>query len=260
MTNSLTTEASVIQNMHNSTNVNHSSSERIALGPLAIAIIGGVIAGLVLYGASKITDNALKSGELLRAMSYPAQSALEQKAREINRLTLRIRQEEGFSRGLTTGNSQLLRRELADKYREASKILTDDLDSIILNDPKMKSIAIDAASALLTRANSVERGGILPPGFEPESLRSSSTNNDSVAASLPKMSIVSGDSLAERRSEAIITELEKAGISQNSSDFKSAFIGVVKNLTNLETDEKKDILTTQGFSSKVLETQRLMNS
>ena len=63
-------------------------------------------------------------------------------------------------------------------------------------------------------------------------------------------------SLAEKRAEAIIAKLEKSGISQDSDEFKSAFVGVVKNLKNLEVDEKKDILNTQGFSSKSLDPQQ----
>jgi hypothetical protein len=64
-------------------------------------------------------------------------------------------------------------------------------------------------------------------------------------------------SLTERRANAIIAKLEKAGISQDSDEFKSAFIGVVKNLKNLEIDEKKDLFNVQGFNSKVLDNQQL---
>jgi hypothetical protein len=86
-----------------------------------------------------------------------------------------------------------------------------------------------------------------------------SDNMNSIKSSVKK-TFSSELSLAEKRAEAIIAKLEKAGISQDSDEFKSAFVGVIKNLKNLEIDEKKDILMTQEFSGKSLEHQQFTPS
>jgi Protein of unknown function (DUF1402) len=63
-------------------------------------------------------------------------------------------------------------------------------------------------------------------------------------------------SIAEKRVEAITSELEKAGISPDSGEFSAAFKEVVKQLSTLTNNEKKDILEAQGFNSKVIDSQQ----
>jgi hypothetical protein len=113
----------------------------------------------------------------------------------------------------------------------------------ISNQPSIHDDILANESTLIVRANAASN--------------TQSANMNSIKSSVKK-TFSSELSLAEKRAEAITAKLEKAGISQDSNEFKSAFIGVVKNLKNLEIDEKKDILITQGFSNKALEIQQFI--
>jgi Protein of unknown function (DUF1402) len=83
-----------------------------------------------------------------------------------------------------------------------------------------------------------------------------SRDNNSAQESINQDGSKKSTSIAEQRVEAITSELEKAGISSDSGEFSVAFKEVVKHLSTLTNNEKKDILEAQGFNSKVIDSQQ----
>jgi hypothetical protein len=152
------------------------------LNPYTVGIVAGIIGGLVVFGAQKLTEQSLKSGELMRAMSGSAQKALENKAREINELVRQARQENSMGFALTTPS--VTRTLIAAKYEEAARIIKDDLHNITLNDSRMKPIAVDAVEALGVRADRIRNYNAEIPAFYPENLHSSNTTDSPTSTSL----------------------------------------------------------------------------
>jgi hypothetical protein len=142
---------------------NNEVSAVFVLGPLALAIIGGVIAGGIVVVGQKLYEHYIKSGELFRAMTPDAQFRLQETAYEINALVDRARQEDG---NRLTLHSNSTREKISQKIKEAAEIIRKDLPNIADNNLQMESIGKQTVDVLKNRANEVAKPNSFLPTFD----------------------------------------------------------------------------------------------
>jgi hypothetical protein len=132
----------------------------LPLVPYVVTFLVGVATGLAVYGLTRKTEDALRTGDFYNSMSPGAQNKFKEQITEINKCTEEVRSAQ------RRGDAPLetkLRGNLSKLYNDLALTVENDSGNMIRNNPNMAGPSKDFVAATRATAKNVrQRGSSLP--------------------------------------------------------------------------------------------------